>query len=267
MVKVVTIAGSDASGGAGIEADLKTFEEYGVFGMTAVTLFSTMDSDNEWAHTVFPVEEAVLRAQMQTIFKGIGVDAVKTGMLGTPYAVEMAAEFITDCKVTNYVLDPALMGRGPEEDSSLNKLIADRLLPLSLIVTPNLFEAGVLADIKTPATLEEMKTAAKLIHDRGAKHVFIKGGSKLNGQTSAIDLFYNGSDFNQVESALIDTKWTHGAGCTIASAIAAGIALGLDPYEAVSRAKKFIMLTLRGTFPLNRWVSPGNPAAWRKGFN
>ena len=269
MIKVATIAGSDASGGAGIEADLKTFEEYGVFGMSAVTLFSTMDSDNEWAQTIFSVEEPVLHAQMDTILKGVGVDALKTGMLGNPYAVSLASEYIREYKVVNYVLDPVMNCRNSDGESKngLNTLIAEKLLPLSLVVTPNLFEAGQLAEAKTPTNLEEMKTVARRIYDRGAKHVFIKGGSKLNGHTSAIDLFFDGSHFNQVESAMIDTKWTHGAGCTISAAITAGLALGLDPYEAVSLAKKFITLTLRGTFPLNRWVTPGNPSAWRKGFN
>ena len=269
MIKVATIAGSDASGGAGLEADLKTFEEYGVYGMAAVTLIATMDPENDWAHGVSPIEESVLRAQMRTIFKGVGVDAAKSGMLGTPYAVELSAEYLREYGVTNYVLDPVMVCKGANEalNPGLNDLVAEKLLPLALIATPNLFEAGQLAEMNTPVTIEEMKLAAKRIHERGAKNIFIKGGSKLEGQTSAIDLFYDGKDFNQVEGALIDTKWTHGAGCTTAAAIAAGLGLGLDPYEAVSRAKKFITLSLRGSFALNQWVGPGNPSGWRKGFN
>ncbi|HPS45064.1 MAG TPA: bifunctional hydroxymethylpyrimidine kinase/phosphomethylpyrimidine kinase [Treponemataceae bacterium] len=269
MVKVATIAGSDASGGAGLEADLKTFEEYGVYGMTAVTLIATMDPDNDWTHGVFPLDEATLRAQLETIFKGVGVDACKTGMLGTPYAVELAAEYIKKYAVERYVLDPVMICKGSNEalNPGLNDLVAERLLPLSLIVTPNLFEAGQLAGTATPKTIEEMKACAKKIHARGAKNVFIKGGSKLEGAASAIDVFFDGKAFNQVESAMIGTKWTHGAGCTTAAAIAAGLALGLEPYEAVSRAKKFITLSLRGSFALNRWVGPGNPSNWRKSFN
>ena len=269
MIKVATIAGSDASGGAGLEADLKTFEEYGVYGMAAVTVIATMDPNKDWSHSVFPMSESVLRAQMETIFKGIGVEAVKTAMLGTSYAVELAADYLREYKVSRYVLDPVMVCKGSEEALSpeLNNLIAEKLLPLSLVVTPNLFEAGQLANMKTPATIEEMKTAAKHIHSRGAKNVFIKGGSKLEGQSSALDLFYDGKTFNQVESALIGTKWTHGAGCTTAAAITAGLGLGFDPYEAVSLAKKFITLSLRGGFALNKWVGPGNPSGWRKSFN
>ncbi len=269
MTNVATIAGSDASGGAGLEADLKTFEEYGVYGMAAVTLIATMNPDDEWAHGVFPVDEPTLRAQLETIFKGVGVDACKTGMLATPYAVELAAEYISRYSVTRYVLDPVMVCKGANEalNPGLNDLVADRLLPLSLIVTPNLFEAGQLAGVNTPATIDEMKACAKKIHARGAKNVFIKGGAKLEGTTTAIDIFFDGKDFNQVESARIGTQWTHGAGCTTAAAITAGLALGLEPYEAVSRAKKFITLSLRGSFALNRWVGPGNPANWRKSFN
>ena len=269
MIKVATIAGSDASGGAGLEADLKTFEEYGVYGMAAITLIATMDSDNEWSHGVYPLDESVLRAQMNTIFKGIGVDAAKSGMLGTRYAVEMTAEYIHEYKIERYVLDPVMVCKGANEalNPELNELVAEKLLPLSLVVTPNLFEAGQLAGMKTPSNIDEMKEAAKKIYERGAHNVFIKGGSKLEGMTNALDLFYDGTRFNQVESALIGTKWTHGAGCTTAAAITAGLALGLDPYEAVSRAKKFITLSLRGSFALNRWVGPGNPSQWRKGFN
>ncbi len=269
MKKVVTIAGSDATGGAGIEADLKTFEEYGAYGMAAITLFDTMDSDDEWAHHLFPVEEAVLRAQMHTIFKGVGVDAVKTGMLGTQYAVETAAEYIREYQIVNYVFDPVMVYKGTEEllDPSLIRTALDTLLPLSIMITPNLFEAAQIAEMNTPTTIEEMKTSALRIYDKGAKNVFIKGGSKLEGHSSAFDLFYNGKEFFNVEGALIDTHWTHGAGCTISAAIAAGLAQGLDPYEAVSLAKKFITLSFRGSFQLNQWVGPGNPSLWRKGFN
>jgi pyridoxine kinase len=269
MIKVATIAGSDASGGAGLEADLKTFEEYGVYGMTAVTLVATMDPNNGWAHAVFPLDENTLRSQLETIFKGVGVDAVKTGMLGTPYAVNLASEYIRDYKVERYVLDPVMVCKGANEalNPGLNDLLAEKLLPLALVVTPNLFEAGQLAGMNTPETLDGMKAAVKRIYERGAKNVFIKGGSKLEGATSAVDLFFDGTDFNLVDGALIATKWTHGAGCTTAAAIAAGLASGLDPYEAVSRAKKFITLSLKNGFALNQWVGPGNPAAWRKPFN
>lgn len=269
MIKVATIAGSDASGGAGIEADLKTFEEYGIYGMAAVTLIATMDPDNEWSHKVYPLDESVLRAQLHTIFHGIGVDAVKTGMLGSAEAVLLAESFLREGKVDRYVLDPVMVCKGASEalHPELNALVEEKLLPLSLIVTPNLFEAGQLAGIETPETVDDMKKAAKIIYKKGARSVFITAGGRLSSKTSAFDLFYDGSNFNQVEGALLDTRWVHGAGCTVSAAITAGLALGLDTYEAVSRAKKFVTYNLRGSFELNQWVGPGNPSGWRKGFN
>jgi pyridoxine kinase len=108
-----------------------------------------------------------------------------------------------------------------------------------------------------------MREAAKIIHGKGARHVFIKGGAKLSGQTKAIDLFFDGANSELVESDLVKTNWNHGAGCTVSAAIAAGLARGLPVYEAVLLAKKFISKSLAGSFALNQWVGPGNPAGWR----
>ena len=265
MVKIATIAGSDASGGAGLEADLKTFEEYGLYGMAAVTLIATMDPESNWAHGVFPLEEKALRAQMETVFKGVGVAAAKSGMLGTHYAVELTREYISAHKIANYVLDPVMVCKGNDEalNPELNAAIAEKLLPLAKVATPNLFEAGQLSGLKEIATLEEMKEAARIIADKGAANVFIKGGSKLPNAAKALDLFYDGKCFEILEVPLIETKWTHGAGCTTSAAIASGLARGLSVYDAVALAKKFISQSLGGGFSLNQWVGPGNPSAWR----
>ncbi|MGP1444786.1 bifunctional hydroxymethylpyrimidine kinase/phosphomethylpyrimidine kinase [Treponema sp.] len=269
MIKLATIAGSDASGGAGLEADLKTFQEYGGYGMAAVTLIATMNPHKDWSHEVFPLTEEALRAQLETIFTGIGVDAAKTGMLATPYAIELSAEYISKYKVQNYVLDPVMICKGGNLplNPELNALLVKKLLPLAKIITPNVFEAGQIAQVETPSSLEEIKEAAKRIYDLGVPNVFIKGGSKLKDQTASIDVFYDGSDFRYLEAELIKTEWTHGCGCTVAAAITAGLGFGLDAYEATLRAKKFITLSLRNSFALNQWVGPGNPAAWRKAFN
>lgn len=269
MVKVATIAGSDASGGAGLEADLKTFEEYGLYGMAAVTLIATMDPDTNWSHGVFPIAEDVLRSQLKTIFKGISIDAVKTGMLGTQYAVELAREYISEYRVSHYVLDPVMVCKGAGEalNPELNDSVAKKLLPLCEVVTPNLFEAGQLAGMGAIESLSQMEEAARIIYDKGAKNVFIKGGSKLASFTkfkNATDIFYDGKTLEYIESPLIDTKWTHGAGCTTAAAITAGLARGLFVRDAVYLAKNFITKSLNASFPLNKWVGPGNPSAWRK---
>jgi pyridoxine kinase len=267
MIKIATIAGSDASGGAGLEADLKTFEEYGLYGMAAVTVIAAMDPDNNWAHKVFPIDEAALRAQLETVFKGVGVSAAKSGMLGTFYAVELAREYLTAHKVSNYVLDPVMVCKGAGEalNPELNSAVAEKLLPLAEVTTPNLFEAEQLSGLGGIDSVEKMKEAARIIHGKGARHVFIKGGAKLPNQSRALDLFYDGKDFTVLEDDLVKTSWNHGAGCTSSAAVAAGLARGLSAPDAVELAKKFITQSLKAGFPLNRWVGPGNPSAWRNG--
>jgi pyridoxine kinase len=272
MIKIATIAGSDASGGAGLEADLKTFEEYGLYGMAAVTVVATMNPDNNWSHNVFPLEENALRSQLETIFKGVGVAAAKSGMLGTFYAVDLTREYIKNYGIKNYVLDPVMVCKGAGEalNPELNAAVAEKLLPLAEIATPNIFEAEQLSGLKEITNLEQMKEAARVIYGKGARHVFIKGGAKLKeaveaGQPKAVDLFFDGKDFRILEERLIKTAWTHGAGCTTSAAIASGLARGFPIWESVVLAKRFITKSLKAGFALNKWVGPGNPTDWRKG--
>lgn len=206
--------------------------------------------------------------KLEIIFKGVGPSAVKTGMLGTEYAVNLAAQYIKEYKIENYVLDPVMVCKGSKEalQPELNQAVIKKLLPLAKIITPNLFEAEQISGLDNISSLEDMKTAAKLIFEKGAKNIFIKGGAKLkdeNSKSKATDLFFDGENFSLIESPLIETKWTHGAGCTTAAAITSGLALNLSPYEAVCLAKKFISCSLSSSFPLNQWVGPGNPSAWR----
>ena len=283
VVKIATIAGSDASGGAGLEADLKTFEEYGLYGMAAVTLVATMDPDNNWSHKVFPLDESALRAQLETGFRGVGVSAAKSGMLGTFHAVDLTREYIEKCNIKNYVLDPVMVCKGAGEalNPELNAELEKKLLPLAEVVTPNLFEAEQLTGLKEITTFDRMREAARIIHGKGARNVFIKGGAKLDRTVAAnagkvtkaanvakadrsIDLFFNGKEFEFLEEDLVKTSWTHGAGCTTSAAIAAGLARGLPLRVAVILAKKFITASLRAGFALNKWVGPGNPSNWRE---
>lgn len=269
MIKVATIAGSDASGGAGLEADLKTFAEYGLYGMTAVTVIATMNPDNNWSHGVFPIEQETLRSQLETIFKGVGVAACKTGMLGTEYAVELAREYISKYQIENYVLDPVMVCKcaGEALNPELNLAVQKKLMPLCKVITPNLFEAGQIAGMAEPKTIEEMKIVAKAIVEKGAKAVFLKGGNKLadcENTEKALDVYCDATRCEVLESPLVKTNWTHGAGCTTAAAITSGLAQGLSSYDAVVLAKQFITQSLSGSFPLNKWVGPGNPTTWRK---
>ena len=271
MIKIATIAGSDASGGAGLEADLKTFAEYGLYGMAAVTLIATMDPDNNWSHRVFPLDENALRAQLETVFKGVGVAAAKSGMLGTFHAVDLTREYIDKYKIKNYVLDPVMVCKGAGEalNPELNAAVEEKLLPLAEVATPNLFEAEQLSGLKEITGIEQMKEAARIIHGKGARHVFIKGGAKLRDAVAssparAVDLFFDGKKFEILEEDLVKTTWNHGAGCTTSAAIAAGLARGLPVRDSVVLAKKFITSSLKAGFALNKWVGPGNPSDWRK---
>jgi len=233
LKKTLTIAGSDASGGAGTHADLKTFQEYGTYGIQALTCIATMDPDHGWRHSVYTLPIDVLKEQLKTAIS-TGIDAVKTGMLPNEEVIQVAAEGIQQSGTNNVVIDPVMVCKG--EDEVLNPGNVDAmiqyLLPLALVTTPNLFEAGQLAGMKTPKNIEEMKEAAEKIHALGAKNVVIKGGRSL-GTEKAIDLFFDGDKFYALETDPIETNYNHGAGCTFAASITANLANGLSVQEAV----------------------------------
>jgi pyridoxine kinase len=264
MYKALTIAGSDSSGGAGIQADLKTFQERGVYGMTALTTIVAMDPDNGWSHSVFPIDVETLRAQLKTIVEGVGVQALKTGMLGSVEIIELAAETIDKHNLKNVVVDPVMVCKGEDEvlHPETAESLRDVLVPRATVVTPNLFEAGQLSGIRAIRTIEQMKEAAVNIHELGAKYVLIKGGGKLQHE-KAVDVLYDGETFDILESDRIDTSYTHGAGCTYSAAITAELAKGKSVKEAILTAKAFITEAIRHSFPLNQYVGPTNHGAYR----
>lgn len=262
--KVLTIAGSDTSGGAGIQADLKTFQERDVYGMTALTVIVSMDPKHGWAHQVFPVALETIEAQLATALDGIGIDALKTGMLPTVEIIELAARKIAESGVERVVIDPVMVCKGADEPLLPENTVAirEKLLPLALITTPNLFEAAQLAGRPPIRSLDDMKQAAIAIHAAGAKNVLIKGGSKL-GLEKAVDLLYDGQEFELLETECLETTYTHGAGCTTAAAITAELAKGADVKTAVRTAKGFITAAIKHGFPLNEYVGPTLHAAYR----
>ncbi|SEN12300.1 pyridoxine/pyridoxal/pyridoxamine kinase [Lihuaxuella thermophila] len=264
IYKALTIAGSDSSGGAGIQADLKTFQERGVYGMTALTTIVAMDPDNHWAHQVFPVSLDTVRAQLKTILEGVGVHALKTGMLGSVELIELVAETIETYHDQPVVIDPVMVCKGTDEVLHPETAVALRevLVPKATVVTPNLFEAAQLSGCGPIRTVDEMKEAAVNIHRLGAKYVLIKGGGKLQHE-KAIDLLYDGESFDILEAERIETTYTHGAGCTYSAAITAELAKGKPVKEAVRTAKTFITEAIRHGFPLNEYVGPTLHAADR----
>lgn len=256
IMKVLTLAGSDSSGGAGIQADLKTFQERGVYGMTALTTIVTMDPDDNWAHRVFPVELSTIEEQLKTILS-VGIQGMKTGMLGSIDIIELAARTIEQHDIPNIVVDPVMVCKGADEalHPETNDALRDILVPKATVVTPNLFEAAQLAGTVPIRTLDDMKQAAAVIQELGARYVLVKGGSKI-GLPTSIDLLYDGKDFEVLEADLIDTTFTHGAGCTYSAAVAAELAKGHGVIESIHTAKRFITEAIRHSFRLNQYVGP-----------
>jgi len=255
LKKILTIAGSDTSGGAGIQADLKTFQEHGTYGMTALTVVVTMDPEN-WSHSVYSLPVDVLKSQINTAIS-TGIDAIKTGMLATEEVIETAGNAIAKSGLEKVVIDPVMVCKGDDEvlnPGTVDAMI-EHLLPRALVLTPNLFEAGQLAGTGTPKSLGEMKIAAQKIHDRGVKNVFIKGGKGLGGDTAA-DLLFDGKTFTLFEAEKSENHYNHGAGCTVAAAITANLANGLDVKEAVAEAKQFVTAAIINGWKLNEFVGP-----------
>lgn len=262
--KVLTIAGSDTSGGAGIQADLKTFQERDVYGMTVLTTVVAMDPDQEWNHQVFPIELSTIRTQLKTVLDGIGIDAAKTGMLGSVELIEMIANQADSLGGVPFVVDPVLVCKGTDEVLHPETAVALRelLVPKATVVTPNLFEASQLAQRPPIQTLDDMKQAAEAIFALGAKNVIIKGGAKLD-HDKAVDLLFDGNEFELFEAEKIATTYVHGAGCTYSAAIAAELAKGHTVRDAARIAKDFVSAAIRGGFRLNRFVGPTLHAAHR----
>lgn len=264
VFKALTIAGSDTSGGAGLQADLKTFQEFGVYGMTAVTVIVAQNPHNNWAHDIYPLSLEALEAQIETVLAGIGVHALKTGMLATQEVISLVAKKLDQYAVKNVVIDPVMACKGAGEplhpESAFS--IRDLLAPRATIITPNIFEATQLSGLSSIQSVEDMKQAARKIYKLGPQNVLIKGGSKID-TPEAVDVLYDGHEFTILSSPKVDTQYTHGAGCTYAAAITAGLAKGRSVKDAVAHAKTFITLAIRHSFPLNEYVGPTFHAAHR----
>ncbi|MGQ9718973.1 MAG: bifunctional hydroxymethylpyrimidine kinase/phosphomethylpyrimidine kinase [Nitrososphaerales archaeon] len=256
--RVLSIAGSDPDGGAGIQADLKTFSALSVYGMTVITSITVQNTmELEEIHDV-PVD--VIRAQIEALTRDIDIDAVKTGMLHTREIVGTVAEEIGRQNFT-LVIDPVMATKSGvsllEEDAK--SAMIKSLLPLATIVTPNSVEAEMISGIKIE-TVDDAKDAAKKIVELGAKAVLIKGGHAFSDK-EALDLLYLNGKFKVFEAKRIKTKKTHGAGCSFAAAIVAELAKGRNITDAVEKAKNFITRAIRFGFNIGHGFGPVNPMA------
>lgn len=256
LKKTLTIAGSDTSGGAGIQADLKTFQEHGTYGMNALTVIVTMDPENGWSHGIHPIALDTLDAQLKTAFS-TGIDALKTGMLPTVDIIEMAGKAIAESGIRDVVIDPVMACKGEDEvlfPENVDAMIK-YLLPNAKVVTPNLVEAGQLSGEGTIHTVEDMQAAAEKIHAHGAEFVVIKGGKQLKHEKAA-DLLFDGKTHYLLTSEKTDTTYNHGAGCTFAAAITANLANGQSVKDAVLNAKIFVATAIQHGWKLNEYVGP-----------
>lgn len=264
MEKVLTIAGSDSTGGAGLEADLKTFEEYGVFGFASITSIVTMDPITGWSHEVTELPADLLVKQLVSVFAGGPVDALKTGMMGNEANIAAAVDYLADKEVGHIVIDPVIACKGTAEilQPEVVEAIKAKLLPIADITTPNLVEAGILSGMGDLASVADMKVAAEKIHKLGAKNVVVKGGHRL-GSEKAIDVFYDGENHHVLENDLYATDFNHGAGCTFAAAITAGLAKGMPMLEAVTTAKDFVAAAIKSGVKINPYVGH----VWHGAYN
>jgi len=239
MRAALTIAGSDSSSGAGVQADLKTFAALGVYGTSAITGVTSQSTMG--VAGVLPLPADVVRSQIECVFDDIPIAAVKTGMLATADIVLLVAETMARRQVEKLVVDPVATATSGTVrtllDSNGVSLMKTRLLPAASVVTPNVFEAGALAGIAVTSSATA-REAAKRIFDLGPGAVVIKGGH-LDGN-SAIDTLFDGRTFTEFSAPRSAAGPIHGAGCTFAAAIAAGLALGDDTAHAVERAKRYV---------------------------
>jgi len=253
MKQALTIAGSDSGGGAGIQADIKAFHANGVFGMSVITSITAQNTRAVIQAFDLPVE--IIEAQLDAVFDDFDIAAVKTGMLSSQEIVEAVAAKLRSRGAPNLVVDPVMISKSgypllkPEAIESVKRY----LLPLATVVTPNAHEAARLASMQIQ-DLEDAKEAARKIMDFGPRSVIVKGGHVLG----ATDVLFDGTQFTLFEGELIDTRNTHGTGCTYSAALAAHLAQGKELNEAVGCAKQYISNAIRHALPIGHGCGPTN---------
>lgn len=248
MKKVLTIAGSDSGGGAGIQADLKSFAARGVYGMSAITALTAQNTIGVQA--IFEISADFVAKQIDSVMSDIGADAWKTGMLSNAEIIHVVVNKTKQYNIQKLIVDPVMVAKSGDSllRTEAQEALIKQLLPLSYILTPNHHEAEVLTgeEIKN---LKEAEQAAIQIHKMGAANVVVKGGH-IPGISEAIDVLYDGKKITHISAPRLDTENTHGTGCTYASSIAAEIAKGKDFIEAVRIAKEYITEAIRSAIHL-----------------
>jgi hydroxymethylpyrimidine/phosphomethylpyrimidine kinase len=256
VYRVLTIAGSDSGGGAGIQADLKTFTALDVYGMSVLTAITAQNTVG--VHGIHDLPASFVQSQLVAVLTDIGVDAVKTGMLSRAEIIEVVGATLKQYKVDRLVVDPVMRAKSgdrllnPDAETTMREV----LFPQALLVTPNIPEAASLSG-RTISTVEDMRESARRILDFGSTAVLIKGGH-IEDAREAIDILYDGKTFYEFVAPRIVTKNTHGTGCTYSAAIAAFLARGESLLEAVGRAKAYVTGAIRNSFSLGHGHGPLN---------
>jgi len=252
MKKVLSIAGSDCSGGAGIQADLKTFSAHGVYGMSVIV--SVVAENTSRVIDIQDVTPDMIAKQIDAVFEDIEVDAVKIGMLSQTDCMEAVAMKMKQYVPQHVVIDPVMYAKNscPLMNPDAIDTLIKTIIPLAGVLTPNIPEAEKIAGLKI-ANDRDMERAAVIIYQMGCKNVLVKGGHAVGDAT---DLLYDGNEFHRFHAKRIDTKNTHGTGCTYSSAIAANLALGFSTREAVGRAKEYVTTAIRHSLSIGKGNGP-----------
>jgi hydroxymethylpyrimidine/phosphomethylpyrimidine kinase len=250
IAKALTVAGSDSGGGAGIQADLKTFTAFRVFGMSVITAVTAQNSVG--VQGVFELPAEFVARQLDSVLSDFGADAVKIGMLSSAPIIEAVGARLAAHRQRQIVLDPVMIAKSgdpllrPEARAALVRV----MLPLAEVVTPNLHEAAALAEMPVE-TARDMEEAARRIGKLGARHVLVKGGHLA---ADATDVLWDGAEITRFTARRLDSRNTHGTGCTLSSAIAANLALGRPLPEAIRAAKAYVTAAIREGFAAGRGV-------------
>ena len=252
MKKVLTIAGSDCSGGAGVQADLKTFSAHGVFGMSVIV--SVVAENTSRVIAIQNITPDMIEKQIDAVFEDIEVDAVKIGMLSSPECMNAVAAKLQEYKPKNIVVDPVMYAKNgcPLMEPTAVDTLIKRIIPLADVLTPNIPEAEKIAGMQI-STVDDMEVAAQRIHTMGCKAVVVKGGHAVG---NALDVLYDGSRIYHFETARIDTKNTHGTGCTFSSAVASRLAKGASIEKAVELAKAYVTTAIEHSLAIGKGCGP-----------
>jgi hydroxymethylpyrimidine/phosphomethylpyrimidine kinase len=258
--KALTVAGSDSGGGAGIQADLKTFAALGVYGCSVITAVTAQNTAQVLAIEL--VSPQSVRKQLEAVLADIGPEAIKIGMLGSAANAQVIADVLRDRGDVPLVLDPVMAAKTGDSllPESAVRVLRESLLPLAELITPNIPETEALTGMRLKCEAD-FESAARLLSDMGARAVLVKGGHHSpvlasDGTQEVVDILYAGGSFHRISGPYIDTRHTHGTGCTLSAAITAGLSRNMDILSAVSAAREYLSQALRAAFPVGHGISP-----------